>query len=83
MSHRSPSALSRTGLLSLSGDPRDVRWLKASASGSGGCVEVAVLNSTIFVQDSKTPDGGTVIALPPHAWSRLLSTVRSGRLDGR
>ncbi|MFI0355888.1 DUF397 domain-containing protein [Actinomadura sp. 9N407] len=81
MSQRSNSALGRAGFLSLHGDSRSILWLKASASESSGCVEVASTGASIYIQDSKSPDGGTVIALSPSEWSVLVADVRSGRVD--
>ncbi|MBO2451418.1 DUF397 domain-containing protein [Actinomadura barringtoniae] len=81
MSQSQRRAISRAGTLSIEGTSHQVVWHKASASGSGGCVEVASAGSAIFVQDSKVADGGAVIALPTTAWSCLVDLVRTGRLD--
>lgn len=51
-------------------------WRKSSKSDSGGqCVEVR--NDLSAVRDSKNPTGPTLAA----DLSRLLATVRSGKLD--
>jgi hypothetical protein len=51
-------------------------WRKSSFSGSGGnCVEIR--QDLTALRDSKNPTGPTLAA----DLSRLLATVRSGRLD--
>lgn len=56
-------------------------WKKSSrSSGTGQCVEVALLPSGIAVRDSKNPGGG-VLAVTGPAWSDFIHAARSGRFD--
>ncbi|GAA4139995.1 DUF397 domain-containing protein [Actinomadura keratinilytica] len=55
-------------------------WRKSSYSGeesSSTCVEVAVLEATIGVRDSKDPDGPH-LRLTRSAFAALLSEIKSG-----
>lgn len=63
----------------LTGGPRPVVWVKATASGTGNCVEAAAGGGLVLVRDSKDP--GPVLALTPAAWRGLLEVARSGCLD--
>jgi hypothetical protein len=72
----SGSALRRTGFLHFAGNRSEVQWFKASASESASCVEIAFIGSSIYIQDSKSPDGGPVIALSVNGWKSLLAAVR-------
>ncbi|NEB90467.1 DUF397 domain-containing protein [Streptomyces bauhiniae] len=58
------------------------RWFKSSYSDNGGtCVEVATnllpAHGIIPVRDSKVPTG-SVLALPPAAFSALVAGVKNG-----
>ena len=50
-------------------------WRKSTASNSGGCLEVAVLNGSVLVRDSVNR-AGAVLTLSPAAWSDLLARTR-------
>ncbi len=52
-----------------------IAWRKSSASNSGGCLEVAVVNGSVLVRDSTNRDG-PVLTLSPAAWSGLLARAR-------
>jgi Domain of unknown function (DUF397) len=52
------------------------RWRKASASASGGCVEVAGSEASVLVRDSKDPAGGPVIAMTREDFAALLAGIR-------
>jgi hypothetical protein len=53
-------------------------WRKASASGSGNCVEVAVnLPGVVAVRDSKDPHGPT-LTFTPAAWDAFTARHRRG-----
>jgi hypothetical protein len=56
---------------------RSIAWRKSTASNSGGCVEVAVLDGSVLVRDSKD-HAGPVLRLSPAAWSALLARGRTG-----
>ncbi|WP_173100913.1 DUF397 domain-containing protein [Actinomadura verrucosospora] len=51
------------------------RWRTASASGGGGCVEVAGVRASVLVRDSKDT-GGPVIAMTREAFAGLLAGIR-------
>lgn len=55
------------------------RWRRSSYSGGAGnggnCVEVALLDTTVALRDSKTPQSG-VLDLTPRAWTHLRAAVR-------
>ncbi|GAA4231974.1 hypothetical protein GCM10022254_30660 [Actinomadura meridiana] len=55
-------------------------WRKSTRSnGAGGnCVEVANLDATVGVRDSKAPNAGH-LAFTPQEWSAFLTEVKSGR----
>jgi hypothetical protein len=51
-------------------------WRKSTASNSGGCVEVAVLEGSVLVRDSMNRNG-PVLRLSSTAWSALLARART------
>jgi len=51
-----------------------IAWRKSTASNSGGCVEVAVLDGSVLIRDSMNRDG-VVLRLSPAAWSSFLARV--------
>ena len=51
-----------------------IAWHKSTASNSGGCVEVAIVDRLVLIRDSKNPDGA-VLRLSPPAWSSFLACV--------
>ena len=57
-------------------------WRKSSRSSSNGghCVEVAVVNGSTAVRDSKDPDGPK-LAFAHTTWARFLAGVKCGRYD--
>ena len=59
-----------------------MRWRKSSYTGANGgdCVELADLDRSIVVRDSKDPDGPR-LTVPRRAWAALLMDVRHGRHD--
>jgi hypothetical protein len=57
-------------------------WTKSSYSGNNnGCVEVARLQGTVFVRDSKLGEGSPVLAFTPHEWACFVAGVRDGELQ--
>ena len=53
-----------------------IEWRKSTASNSGACVEVAVVDGSVLIRDSANPNGA-VLELPPVAWSFFLARARS------
>lgn len=62
-------------------NPRMSSWVKASASGTGNCVEVAV-GDVVRVRDSKDPDG-PVLTFTHSEWEAFLERVRRGEIPTR
>ena len=61
-------------------DPGQCSWVKATASGTGNCVELARSRTDVLVRDSKDPDGARLSFAPP-VFAALLAAARSGALD--
>ena len=57
-------------------------WRRSTKSGTGNCVEVAVVGGLVLIRDSANPDGG-VLRLSPVAWSALLRDARTRDFDPR
>lgn len=55
-------------------------WRKSTRSGGNGgaCVEVAAVQRTIAVRDSKSPDG-PVLLVTPDAWRTFTDDLKSTR----
>jgi Domain of unknown function (DUF397) len=49
-------------------------WRKSTASNTGNCVQVAVVDRSLLVRDSMHQDG-PVLRLSPAAWSSFLARV--------
>jgi hypothetical protein len=61
--------------------PQDLlSWRKARASASSNCVEVAACGGTIFLRDSKCPDGPT-LAFTTGEWAAFLVGVQAGEFS--
>ncbi|WP_207934614.1 DUF397 domain-containing protein [Actinomadura sp. KC06] len=58
-----------------------VAWRRSSHSGSdGNCVEVAELNLSLGVRDSKAPDAGH-FTFGPQVWGAFVAEAKAGRYD--
>ncbi len=57
-----------------------LNWRKASRSASNGgdCVEVANIDGTVLVRDTKQRDHGQVHAFTPGQWRAFVATLKSG-----
>lgn len=56
-------------------------WIKASASGNNGCVELAPLSDGgVAVRDSKDADS-PVLSFTRHEWLSFLDGVTKGEFD--
>ena len=53
-----------------------IEWRKSTASNTGSCVEVAIVDGSVRIRDSANPNGA-VLELPPVAWSFSLARARS------
>lgn len=62
-------------------EPTQVVWRKSRHSKPDeDCIEVAVTNGSVWLRDSKNPEGPTVI-LSVATWNAFMSRARSGELD--
>jgi hypothetical protein len=61
--------------------PTDITWHKSTASGGGGsnCVEVAAVDGSVLVRNSRNPLG-SVLSFPCRPWATFLAGVRNGEL---
>ena len=53
-----------------------IAWRKSTASNTGNCVEVAVVDGSLLVRDSISLDG-PVLRFSPAAWSSFLALRRT------
>jgi hypothetical protein len=58
---------------------KSINWRTPKRSNQGNCVQVALLPSTVLVQDSKNP--GPRLTVSTADWSALVTAIRSGRLN--
>ncbi len=58
-----------------------IAWRKSTASNSGNCVQVAVVDGSVLIRDSVDPR--VVLRLPPAAWSAFLAQARRKDFDLR
>ncbi|WP_242909269.1 DUF397 domain-containing protein [Actinomadura terrae] len=63
-------------------DPRNASWYKSSYSTQegGNCVELASLDSSVGIRDSKTPHTPH-LSIGREALASLLSQIKAGELD--
>jgi hypothetical protein len=57
-----------------------IMWRRSTKSGTGNCVEVAVVGGVVLIRDSANPDG-MVLRLPPTTWSDFLADARTRNFD--
>jgi uncharacterized protein DUF397 len=56
-------------------------WHKSTrSSGNGNCVEVAVVDDSVAVRDTKNREGGMLV-FSAAEWSAFLSGARNGEFD--
>ena len=54
----------------------DITWHKSTASASGGCVEVAVVDDSVLVRNSRHPLG-SVLSFTCQEWVAFLEGVNN------
>ena len=59
-----------------------IAWRKSTASDTQGCVQVAVAGGSVLIRDSANTYG-TVLELPPVAWSFFMGRARNRNFDLR
>jgi Domain of unknown function (DUF397) len=59
-----------------------IGWHRSTKSGSGNCVEVAVVGGLVLIRDSANPDG-VVLRVSPMTWSAFLAGARTRDFDPR
>jgi Domain of unknown function (DUF397) len=64
----------------MSASPPAPTWRKSSRSAANGCVEIASLENSIAIRDSKDR-GGAVLLFSPVEWRDFLGGVRAGEFD--
>lgn len=57
----------------------DITWHRSTASGGGGgnCVEVAAVDGSVLVRNSRDPLG-SVLSFSCHQWAAFLQGMRNG-----
>jgi hypothetical protein len=56
----------------------NAKWRKSNLSGDTGCVEVAFIDGTIGVRDSKLGDGSPILEFSPHEWDVFIQAAGTG-----
>jgi len=56
-----------------------IAWRKSTASNTGNCVQLAVVDGSVLIRDSVNPR--VVLSLPPAAWSAFLAHARRNDFD--
>jgi hypothetical protein len=56
-------------------------WRKSSRSvGDGDCIEIAIVDSSVLVRDSKDKNGPT-LAMKTDLWIALIRAMKAGEVD--
>jgi Domain of unknown function (DUF397) len=61
-------------------DLSTAKWKKSKFSGVNGCVEVAFLDGTVAIRDSKDRNG-PVLRFTAHEWATFVNGVRNGVVE--
>jgi hypothetical protein len=68
-------------MMTVQSDDQALSWQKATASGTGGCVEVAATSDGgVAVRDSKKPEGA-VLWYTAYEWQCFLAGAKAGEFD--
>lgn len=62
----------------MSGNSDHLTWRRSNRCGTATCVEVAGTTDSIFVRDSKDPDGAH-LEFTPEAWGRFITAIKFGQ----
>lgn len=58
------------------------KWFKSTRSGNNGaCVEVARLDDTIGVRDTKDRGAGPILRFTPAEWEAFIAGAKGGEFD--
>lgn len=60
--------------------PEGLSWKISSYCNGGDCVRVAQTGSSIFLGDSKNPNGAT-LSYARSAWEHIINNIKSGNYD--
>jgi hypothetical protein len=60
--------------------PEGLPWQVSSYCNGGSCVRVAQAGSSIFLGDSKNPDG-PVLSYTRPSWERIIGSIKAGSFD--
>jgi Domain of unknown function (DUF397) len=53
-------------------------WRKSSYSGHEGCVEIATVDGTVGIRDTKDSTGGPILVFNADEWKAFLLGVQAG-----
>ena len=59
---------------------KDLPWVKSTASGDSGCMEVARAPGVVLVRDSKDPSGSALV-FSEVEWNAFLIGACAGEFD--
>jgi hypothetical protein len=57
-----------------------IQWRKSSRCETGTCVEMAHIDGTVAIRDSKD-SAGAVLIFSPEEWTAFVAGVRNGEFD--
>ncbi len=58
-----------------------IEWRKSETSAASDCVEVAFVDQSVLVRNSRDP-AGPVLAFTHSEWTAFLTGARNGTFDG-
>jgi hypothetical protein len=61
----------------MSGTAEKFKWRKSTRCDSASCVEVAFVNGSVGMRDSKVADG-PILRLSEQSWASFVAGVRAG-----